>query len=210
MSQLLTLHQKFDSFEELDATITKYQSLTFSVLIIKDCRRIETARKRAFNKTLKETLKYNNIMYTCYRGGEYKKRGHAIRKTTTSKTGCPFMLNFKATKDGQQLELKDWVTEHNHDLLTKEAFLQHRRTRRLDPDNRKEAEDLLKLNTDRKVVRKHFVAKTGKQLNMRDIHNIATHLKNKKKQMGVASEYIITGQSESDQDRLGRYMVLVL
>ena len=57
------------------------------------------------------------INYRCSKSGIYKPEGAGKRKTSTSKTNCPFKLvaKYRETKNNWILRVKD--DTHNHDLL---------------------------------------------------------------------------------------------
>ena len=61
--------------------------------------------------------------------------------------------------------------------MNEEVFRHHPKNRKWDESSMKEAEEMLRVDPNRKLVRQHFAEKTGKTLIMRDIHNIAWNLK---------------------------------
>ena len=138
----LCLGQSFSCFEDLDTAIKQYQTQNFCVLVTKDSRSIEAAQKRLAQKKLNPALKYNELKFACHHGGYYRKRAtnKDLRETTTSKKGCPFVIHFKTSEDGQQLVLKNWITNHNHEI-TEEVFTHHHRTRKLDKETEGSAGD---------------------------------------------------------------------
>ena len=173
MSSVLSLGQKFNTYDELDAAIKQYQTQNFCVLVTKDSRSIEAAQKR-----LNPELKYNELKFACHHEGENRKRvTKGERQTATSKIGCPFRMHFKTTEDGQQLMLKNWINEHNHDI-TEDVYTHHHRTRKLDKDTLKEVQEMLRVDPDRRLRRQHLGDKTSKEIRMKDVHNIATRMKN--------------------------------
>ena len=111
MSLVFHVGQRFSSFDELSQAIKQYQDENMCVLVTRDSRSVEAAQKRLANKILNPALKYNDVKYACHHGGDYRKRGKkGERQTSTAKIGCPFRLQFRTTEDGQQLELKSWMT----------------------------------------------------------------------------------------------------
>ena len=174
----LCLGESFSCFEDLDAAIKQYQTQNFCVLVTKDSRSIEAAQKRLAQNMLNPALKYNELKFACHHGGNYRKRAtnKDLRETTTSKKGCPFVIHFKTREDGQQLVLKNWISDHNHEI-TEEIFTHHHRTRKLDKETEKEVQEMLRVDPDRRLVRHVFAEKTSKEIRMKDAHNIASRMR---------------------------------
>ena len=169
--------QLLSSWRELEVAIEKFQD-TLCVLSKADTWTIEAAQKRCPNKSFNKELKYYEAKFVCHRGGLYKPgRGKGLRPNqSTVKTGCPCKLQFRASIDGQMLQLRNLTLEHNHEL-TAEVFHHHPKQRKLNSDDIKAAEAMLKMNPNKKQVRQHFAEKTGKPVIMKDIHNIGTRAK---------------------------------
>ena len=108
---------------------------------------------------------------------------------------CPFTLKFKSSKDGQFLMLFSLVTEHNHEI-TAEEFQLYPSQRHLDNESTQQVAELCKMQANRKLIRENIAVKTGKNLVMKDIHNIAGRVKS-------ASS---TKQSTSDAKDLVKWM----
>ena len=75
------------------------------------------------------------------------------------------------------LQLRRWDIEYNHEV-SEEVFQHHPKMRKLDEESLKEANEMLKVDPNRKLLRQHFAEKTGKTVIMRDILNIAWASKN--------------------------------
>ena len=108
---------------------------------------------------------------------------------------CPFILKFKSSKDGQFLMLFSLVTDHNHEV-TADEFQLYPSQRRLDKESTQQVAELCKMQANRKLIRENIAEKTGKNLVMKDIHNIAGRVKS-------ASS---TNQSTSDAKELAKWM----
>ena len=110
-------------------------------------------------------------------GKAYKSRSRGDRPNqTTGKIGYPFVLRLKATKDGQALEIMQFNNIHNHEV-TEMEFQCHPRVRKVDVTTEKEIASHLQLSANRKLVQQTYKQKTGKNILMRDLHNIATRAK---------------------------------
>ena len=131
-----SIGQLFSSWTELGLAIEKFQQETLCVLSKADTRTIEAAQKKCPNKSLNKDLKYYEAKFVCHHGGSYKPgRGKGLRPNqSTVKTGCPFKLQFRASIDGQRLQLRNLTLEHNHELTAK-VFNHHPKQRKLDNDD---------------------------------------------------------------------------
>ena len=74
---------------------------------MRDSKKTETAAKLT-GKSYNPELKYDFIQFKCYHGGKkFKSKSQNLRKhEKTAKTDCPFTINLRSTKDGQQLQVK--------------------------------------------------------------------------------------------------------
>ncbi|VDI16269.1 zinc finger SWIM domain-containing protein 3 [Mytilus galloprovincialis] len=104
----------------------------------------------------------------------------------TFRQHCSSSISFLLSSDGHYLELKSINNGHNHD--TSEAlFKQLPRERRLPKEMTKEAESLISLKVNKKLLRDHLEQKTGKKVSLKDITNLQTVIKNRSKCHDVAS-----------------------
>ena len=110
-----------------------------------------------------------------------------VTDQTSGKIGCPFVLRLKATKDGQSLEIMQFLNQHNHET-TEMEFHFHPKVRKVDAETEKEIASHLQLNANRKLVQQTYRQKTGKNILMRDLHNIATRAKAQTSMSSATSE----------------------
>ncbi|CAC5419274.1 unnamed protein product [Mytilus coruscus] len=109
-----------------------------------------------------------------------------ILRARTFRQHCQSSISFLLSCDGHYLELKSINNEHNHD--TSEAlFKQLPRERRLPKEMTEEAESLISLKVNKKLLRDHLEQKTGKKVSLKDITNLQTVIKNRSKCHDVAS-----------------------
>ena len=97
------------------------------------------------------------------------------------------MLRLKATKDGQSLEIMQFLNQHNHET-TEMEFHFHPKVRKVDAETEKEIASHLQLNANRKLVQQTYRQKTGKNILMRDLHYIATRAKAQTSMSSATSE----------------------
>ena len=67
--------KEFSSFEEVCASIKKWEEANFVTLYTRSSRGLEAARRRAPRRTFAEQLKFSELDYACVHGGrEYKSK----------------------------------------------------------------------------------------------------------------------------------------
>ena len=86
------------------------------------------------------------------------------------------MLKIRATKDGQALEITKFTQKHNHEI-TELEYKFHPSVRKVDKEIENEIASHLQLNASRKLVQQTNKEKTGKNILLKDVYNIATRAK---------------------------------
>ena len=175
MSSRINVGDQYENFESLQKEVTLYENETYVNLRKSDSQLIKTAKARNMCMDHKDDLIYKHVVYICKHGGSYRsnKTTGERPKQMTNKKNCPFKMKFAATKNGQALECVKIISEHNHESSQEEFKFDHTQ-RELDSMSKSEIADILKLNPNRKLVKKHFEEKTGKTILLKDIHNIGT------------------------------------
>ena len=177
MSDIFKIGSLFPDKASLEACVERFQKQNCVNLWKQHSRSIASVAKKNPGKAaaIKPELCVTELNYCCVRGGrEYKAKVFTGQRPDqkTRKMGCPFVLKFRATKDGQHLMLVDMKNEHNHQV-NQEEFQLYPSQCRLDSENREEVKDLCKMQANRKLIRQTLAEKTGKRIVMKDIHNIA-------------------------------------
>ena len=107
----------------------------------------------------------------------YKSKSKGERPNqTTGKIGCPFMLKIRATKDGQALEITKFIQKKK---ITELEYKFYHSVRKVDKETDNEIASHLQLNANRKLIQQTYKEKTGKNILLKDVHNIATRAKEK-------------------------------
>lgn len=71
---------EFSSYEELAASIRKWEAANLVTLYTRSSRSVEAARKRAPRRTFSDKIKFSEVDYSCVHGGrEYKSRSSQKR-----------------------------------------------------------------------------------------------------------------------------------
>ena len=83
--------------------------------------------------------------------------------------------------------------QHNHET-TEMEYKFHPKVRQVDSDTRKEIEQHMQLNANRRMIQQTYKEKTGKQITMKDLHNIGTKMR------------ITTESSTSDVQGIGDWL----
>ena len=108
----------------------------------------------------------SNPVCTVTYGGTTGKGERKVRdRHLLQRLGFHLGSNFYTTEVEQQLALKNWWREHNHEI-TVDIYTHHPRICRLDVTCIKEVEDILRVDPNREMVRHYFVEKKEKQLKM--------------------------------------------
>ena len=98
------------------------------------------------------------------------------------------------------------MEEHNHEAnqnLVK--FLP--RQRQLSGEEKAEVEMMMKVNANKKMVQQHMIEKTGKQIILKDLHNIQTNMK-KRKLADVNSQLELVNQTLTSKGGLVEYVTV--
>ena len=181
MNDKFRLGALFPDKKTLELDIQSYEKEHCVNLWKKHSRSIASEIKRNPNRgsLLKPELEYSEVTYACVYGG----RKHKPTVTTggrpnqrTNKIDCPFTLKFRSSKDGQFLMLFSLVSDHNHEV-TAEEFKMYPSQRRLDKEQIQQVTELCQMQANRKLIRENISERTGKNLVMKDIHNIAGRVK---------------------------------
>ena len=169
--------QTFESYSNLDEKIGQFEEQNFVKLAKSDCRKIKASAKTT-ERQINEGLVYSDLKYSCIHGGKaYNSKSKGERQNQSSaKIGCPFTLKLKASKDGQSLEVTKFTPEHNH-KTTELEFKFHHKVRKVNSATQREIEQHLQLNANRRLIQQTYKEKTGKNITMKDLHNIGTRMK---------------------------------
>ncbi|XP_064479382.1 uncharacterized protein LOC135392605 [Ornithodoros turicata] len=106
----------FPSYQAFAAALAEYQKKNFVHFFMKSTRTIVGARKKGIKRFVKDELQFYEITCSCVHGGRiHKSKSAGIRpQQKTLKFGCPAELKVTVSKDGQHLEIKNVVNQHNH------------------------------------------------------------------------------------------------
>ncbi|CAH0559284.1 unnamed protein product [Brassicogethes aeneus] len=163
----------FATFKELEEKIKEYETSKFITLQKRDsCLLSKAVTKYPRASKGNQDLKYYFIEYACSKGGKrFKSRGKAIRKSSTMYEGCPMKIKLVLTEDGKHLRCKLLHDQHNHDR-NKDTYKHFAKKRKLEIEDQKEVQQLLKLRANPKDVQNYIMQKTGKIVLTKDIRNI--------------------------------------
>ncbi|XP_031329334.1 protein FAR1-RELATED SEQUENCE 5-like isoform X1 [Photinus pyralis] len=163
----------FATLEQLEQEIKEYEATNYVTLQKRDsCLLSKAVKKYPRAARGNRNLKYYYVEYTCSKGGKrFKSRGKAIRKSSTMYEGCPMKIKFVLAEDGKHLLCKLLHDQHNH-IRNKDAYKHFAKKRKLDSEDQKEVQQLLKLRANPKDVQNYIMQKTGKIILSKDIRNI--------------------------------------
>ncbi|CAC5411152.1 unnamed protein product [Mytilus coruscus] len=179
---------KFHSFSALNTRIRQYELQKKIEFYKRDSRTIESAGKRGIKRELSEDLKFYQIRYSCINGGkEHQNKTNGERpKQSSFRKGCPAYISVGVSEDGKFLVVKSIEDHHNHEI-SKGLFEMLPRESRLPEEELREAEKLVSLQVNNKLMRDHLQDKTGKKVILKDISNIISKVNASKKSDDIES-----------------------
>ena len=131
MSQFC-VEKSFPSYEQLQIEVRKYEEENFVNVAKKHSRTIENAIKRGCTKSFNTDLVFAELNLVCQHSCNFRQPANkGVRPNTrTEKVGCPFVMKFRATADGQALVLVHFEQSHNHER-SQEEFKMNPKQRRV-------------------------------------------------------------------------------
>jgi len=95
----------------------------------------------------------------------------------TRKVGCKAMVRLLLSEDGQSLDVVESDLDHSNHVISKEVYLHLPMQRRLDKAHKMQAETLLSVCGNVKLVQQHMQNVSGKVVLLKDIANISHKMK---------------------------------
>ena len=126
--------KSYSSYEQLKTEISLYEKENFVNVAKKHSRTIETAIKRGSSKTFSSELVFAEVYFVCKHSYAHRERPTKKMRTTRTEKGCPFIMKFRASTDGQSLILTHFEETHNLER-TEEEFKMNPKQRRVDAES---------------------------------------------------------------------------
>ncbi|GFN90037.1 Zinc finger swim domain-containing protein 1 [Plakobranchus ocellatus] len=101
----------------------------------------------------------------------FNERGIELNRTFLM--GCTFSLKLRASPDGKKLKITHFDSEHHGHNMSEASFSHLPSNRKLSTNEKDDVRQLLKLNANKKLVQQHVKATTGKNVRLKDLHNLA-------------------------------------
>jgi len=95
----------------------------------------------------------------------------------TRKVGCQAIVRLLLSEDGQSLDVVESNLDHSNHVISRELYLHLPMQRRLDKAHKMQAETLLSVCGNTKLVQQHMQNVSGKVVLLKDIANISHQLK---------------------------------
>ncbi|KAL3181585.1 hypothetical protein MRX96_036702 [Rhipicephalus microplus] len=143
----LAVGDRFGTFEDLEACISRFSAENCVQLWKRDARTIAAAKNRVgkLASKMSESLKYYQLRYCCIHGGaKFISTNKGARKSLTFKRDCSFNIYIAAEKEGKFLEVRSLDLTHNHPV-DQELFRHLPQQRRLAPELQNKARELMKM-----------------------------------------------------------------
>ncbi|XP_076034558.1 uncharacterized protein LOC143021153 isoform X2 [Oratosquilla oratoria] len=176
---LFAVGAEFDSFAALKESISSWENYKNVNLYTRNSRTIQSATKRAPNRSFKPELQYFSIDYCCQHGG----RKYQPKSTTGTRPNqmtllknCPFHIQVRASEDGQRLIVThiDSDDVHSHDIKN-EIFKYSSKQRKLSSGEVAEIKAMINLKANRKLITEHLIPSTDAVMNKFNILKSSFH-----------------------------------
>ncbi|XP_059162594.1 uncharacterized protein LOC131945979 [Physella acuta] len=177
MDNTLGIGAHFDSFDAFQTALQQYEDTHFVQFARSSSQTVAKAQASALIKTFNPKLTFAKVCYTCIFGPKKEpSTSTGLRASNSRKLDCPVRLRLGATKDGQQLVIKESVLDiHNHEI-SEELYKSFSRQKRLDKETEIEVFHFINSQVDKRlarmVIREKIRKETGKSLSLKDILNI--------------------------------------
>nr|XP_037280279.1 uncharacterized protein LOC119173576 [Rhipicephalus microplus] len=171
----LAVGDRFGTFEDLEACISRFSAENCVQLWKRDARTIAAAKNRVgkLASKMSESLKYYQLRYCCIHGGaKFISTNKGARKSSTFKRDCSFNIYIAAEKEGKFLEVRSLDLTHNHPV-DQELFRHLPQQRRLAPELQNKARELMKMKANKMMVREQMEKESGSAVLLKDLSNIA-------------------------------------
>ncbi|KAH8032406.1 hypothetical protein MRX96_023049 [Rhipicephalus microplus] len=171
----LAVGDRFSTFEDLEACISRFSAETCVQLWKRDARTIAAEKNRVgkLASKMSESLKYYQLRYCCIRGGaKFISTNKGARKSSTFQRDCSFNIYIAAEKEGKFLEVRSLDLTHNHPVH-QELFRHLPQQRRLAPELQNKARELMKMKANKMMVREQMEKESGSAVLLKDLSNIA-------------------------------------
>ncbi|XP_034246660.1 uncharacterized protein ZSWIM9-like [Thrips palmi] len=176
-----SLHQTFSSFEEFENLLKGYSDKSFTEWVTGNSRKVEAENKVLEARgapPIDPKFRYKYYTLTCKCGGKDRTgTGKGIRvNQSTFKIGCPAKILMKYEKTLKKLQIYEVNLWHSHPVTPniKASFPE---SRRLDNDEEKAVQNLLKAKVKPTMIRNLLGNVTSKKLTSRDIANQRAKMK---------------------------------
>ncbi|XP_031330058.1 uncharacterized protein LOC116161019 [Photinus pyralis] len=169
MPRMLKVGDRFTSFADAKKAIAELGDNTYTTFWKRDARTIASSK---IARQIKSSLIYYQLVYACNHGGrKFKSSGKKIRQSWTFKEDCPVHVRFKASLDGNALEVTSIQSQHNHDT-SKVLYAHTPSQRRLSSNMKESVKDYLNMKANRKMIQQKLQESTGKIITLQDLTNI--------------------------------------
>ncbi|XP_065323539.1 uncharacterized protein LOC135930651 [Gordionus sp. m RMFG-2023] len=167
-SKKIEVGAQFESFNDLQEAIDKYENLVFTNYHIATCTKLGN-----FDENIIQTIQYKYIRYVCIHGGRHiKSRGKGKRLTQTLQLNFPnsFSVKHIIIGDLHRLEVSKMNSGHNHDL-DYNLFMRLPKQRKINDESRSLIVKCLEYDASIPKI-KYDLQQKGVYTTNRDLYNI--------------------------------------
>ena len=182
-SKEISVGSSFSSFEEFKDSFEHIKKKGFHLFHVFNSQSgKDYNRKRANKKCSDEVIDESKFQYTyysvrCVHYGVARSRSKGLRPNQRHfSLGCEAKITVSYDRLSKRLAVTEFNLVHNH-RVGEAIFQHHPIARRLSKEEEKDIKEIIQLRPNSKLVRNLITHKYGKQLTLKDIHNIKAKTK---------------------------------
>lgn len=160
----------------------------------------ECIKKNALDKQLDKKLEWANLTYRCVHS-EFSQPSPKVKKercTSTKRFGCDFRIYITYNLRMEKFIIYDLKLNHNHEISPEIFYLIYPKQRRLDPESELQMMEDSKMMPNPRLLVKKYKEKTGKEILMKDYHNMKFKMTTKNSDVVLKVREIVKEFSEKE------------
>ena len=175
--EIFKVGKRFSSFYEVKEAINDFENSNGIQIRIYNSSTLNASKKKPPKRIMmaNSLLEHFYINLCCKFSGVSQER-ERIRRTSSMRQSCPFYIGLGLSTDGQYLEVKKFVNNHNDHIISNE-FLKHlTRQRALNEEEKEFAKKAFLLKGNKKIIQQQFLTQ-GKKVTLKDLSNLQQQCK---------------------------------
>ncbi|XP_061588346.1 uncharacterized protein LOC133452753 [Cololabis saira] len=185
--------QSFDSFDHFSKVLKGWSEEGYHPVHKERSEKIQ-------DETLLSTIKYSRLTLSCVHYGARRtyQSNHERPFQHSLRMGCPVIIKIRYDRTVNKLVVSKVVEEHNHPVSA-QLFQKYAQNRRPNAQERQEIEKLLELKVSAATLKGFVNDRFGKQMTLKDLHNIRQQVKKAKQNNLTDADQIVHVPAQSHQ-----------